>query len=170
MDELEDLLRIASLYNIRVIYRNLHVSNPVLEGYAKPLQRLIVLDNSLLGRPTDHICVLAEEIGHIFYPPVYSCVNYHRADFYQKDTLARSEIKYQHSKTERVALVWATGYLIPDEEFWEFAASGPREFVEWLEHFGVAEWLMRWKIGFMKTQTHFKCRNIIKREPPKGGF
>ena len=170
IDDIEDLHRIARIYNIRVVYKDLNARDSRLEGYAWSERMLIVLDKSLIFRPVDHVCVLAEEIGHMLFPPIYDCISYHMVAFWQQDAVIRSQTKYLHSKTERPALIWATDYLIPDEEFWEFVREGPREWWEWLERFEVAPWLMHWKIGFMRAKHNIKGRDVIKRVPPKGGF
>jgi len=169
IDDINDLLQIAHIYHIKIVCRNLHAKNQCFEGYAWPTRKLIVLETTLLSRPQDYVCILAEEIGHILNPPAFSSVSYHYKDYWKMDCLKRDEAKYQYAKTERSALLWATNYLISDEDFWEFAKDGTREWWEWLERFEVPDWFMRWKIGFMRTKQRFKCREIISR-PPQGGF
>jgi len=161
MNKLLLLNQIAEDQKIRIKYRNLKYKHPQLEGYAWPARKLIVLEKSIKNELRKEICILSEEIGHCIYPPTTSHVVYHIAEYYDMNHWERDKLAHSVAKDERTALGWATSFIIPDVEFWEFAKT-PHEWWEWLEHFYVEDWFMRAKIDFMRTKHPFKWRQIIK--------
>lgn len=162
MNKILTLNQIADAQGIRIKYENLRNTHPQLEGYARPIRKLIVLEESLKSDPRKEQCILSEEIGHCIYPPTTSHVVYHIAEYYDMNHWERDRLALSVSRDERTALGWATSFIIPDAEFWEFAKS-PHEWWEWLEHFYVEDWFMRAKIGFMRLKQPFKWRQVIKR-------
>ncbi|MDD2297632.1 MAG: hypothetical protein PHX79_07450 [Sphaerochaetaceae bacterium] len=160
---IQTLCQILKTKNIKIIYADLHSKNPQLEAYTVPQKQQIIMDKSLPCRPCQHKCVLAEEVGHVLYPPLVSTTQYHIAEYWDLDFHQRGNISYRNSKSERAALLWATSFIIPDDEFWEFAQEGPWERWEWLERFDVEDWFMRRKVGIMRTKKRFKWREIVKR-------
>lgn len=167
---IQALCQILYNFNIDIVYTDLHSKNPLLEAYTLPQKQQIILDKSLPDRPRQHKCVLAEEVGHILYPSPFDSIQYHIAEYWNLDFYQRGNVSYRHTKNERVGLLWATSFLIPDDEFWEFANKGTHEWWEWLERFDVEDWFMRRKVGFMRSKKHFKWRDIVKRITVAGGF
>ena len=167
---IQALCQILYNFNIDIVYTDLHSKNPLLEAYTLPQNQKIILDISLSNRPRQYKCVLAEEVGHALYAPLNGSIQYHIAEYWDMDFYQRGNISYRHTKSERVALLWATSFLIPDDEFWGFANMGPHEWWEWLERFEVEEWFMRRKIGFMRCKKHFKWKEIVKQTATTGGF
>jgi Zn-dependent peptidase ImmA (M78 family) len=165
----DDLIYLASLFGIKVVNRDIHSEKPLLDGYAKPNEKLIVLEKSL-EYTTHGLCVLAEEIGHCLFPPLSNHIMYHKTNYHDMSYWNRDNLAVQVAKEETQAIEFATTLLIPDQEFWKHYSTGPHEIWEWCEHFGVAEWFMRRKIGFMRSKKHFKWRDIVKRITVAGGF
>lgn len=155
------MLFIAESLGIRVFYKDLHSQKPLLDGYAIPKQHLIIIDKTL-HHTIQGNCVLAEEIGHCIYPPLSDHVIYH-TDYYSMNHWNRDNLAVKVAKEENQAIFFATNLLIPDSEFWKYFESGSHEIYEWCEHFHVAEWFMRRKIGFMRTKQRFRWRNAIAR-------
>jgi hypothetical protein len=141
-----------------------------LHGYCYPAKKRIGLDIALLDLPIEHKCWFCHEGSHALFPPIYNTTKYHQKIYWSFDVVNRSNLKWQHAKSEEPGLIWYTEYLIPDDKFWAFGADGPREWQEWLERFEVNEETMELKIGFMRTKQWFKWRQMVKREPPDGGF
>lgn len=168
---IDALYRILEQENVRVEYSCLHNKHHLLDAYVWPSKNLIVLDHSLRFRTRQFKCVLAEEVGHILYPPASSGIVYHMLEYWECDSIERSKVAYYHAKNERAALLWATAFLIPDRDFWIFAHEEPRDWYEWLERFDVEDWFMRKKIGFMRAQKPFKWREITNKTAMTiGGF
>jgi hypothetical protein len=162
----DHLVLIASLLGARVTYSNLHAVHTRLEAYTR--FPVIHLDRSLECRPRQHRCVLAEEVGHICYPPRPGHVAYHVADSWDKlDHAARDNLAVIVAQDERKALQWATGLLIPDSAFWRFAEKGPHRLEDWLEEFDVERWFLEAKIGLLRVsqppKKRLKWREIIQR-------
>jgi hypothetical protein len=133
---------------------------------------VIALDISTKGT-LQEVCVLAEEVGHIMWPPMVDHTLFHFAGYRDafQDYWQRDNIELAVSRDERHALEWATGFLIPDESFWAYFEQGKHEWQEWLEYFEVEDWFMRYKVNFMRIKHRFKWKDIlIRTTPPKGGF
>ena len=78
---IDNLFDLADELGIDYAYDDLHnKQHPNLDGYADASKRLIVMDKSLLEKPRHHKCVLAEEIGHILFPPRPGHVAYHTTE------------------------------------------------------------------------------------------
>lgn len=154
---LENLFLLCDALEIVIRYRDLHAKRPLLEGYACLDRRQIILDESLKNNRRQHKCVLAEEIGHFLYPPTGNHYVYHLAEYRQAVSVEeRSLIFAAVIKDERLALRWATDFLIPDVAFWDFTKTGPHEIWEWCEHFDVESWFMHLKIGYIRRKSREK--------------
>ncbi|RJX18548.1 MAG: hypothetical protein C4570_06625 [Ammonifex sp.] len=163
---IDHLLLIASFLGARVTYSDLHAIHPKLEAYTR--FPAIHLDKSLECRPRQHRCVLAEEIGHVCYPPRPGHVAYHVAGSWNSlDYEARDGLAVIVAQDERKALKWATGLLIPNSAFWRFAGKGPQSMEDWLEEFDVERWFLEAKIGLIRVsqppRQRLQWRNLIKR-------
>jgi Zn-dependent peptidase ImmA (M78 family) len=158
----DDLIYMASSLGIEVVYRDIHSKKPLLDGYADPQKKLIVLEKSI-EYTTHGLCVLAEELGHCLYPPLSNHIMYHRSDYHNMNQWNCDSLAVQVAKEENQAIMFATRLLIPNNEFWKYFSKGPREIWEWCEHFGVTEWFMRRKIGFMRAKQRFRWRDAIAR-------
>lgn len=158
----DDLIYIASSLGIEVVYRDIHSEKPLLDGYAVPHKKLIVLEKTL--KYTAHgLCVLAEELGHCVFPPLSNHITYHRSDYHNMNQWQCDNLAVQVAKEENQAIFFATNLLIPDSQFWKFFETGPHDIWEWCEHFGVTEWFMRRKIGFMRVKKRFQWKDAIAR-------
>lgn len=181
------LYQILESKGFKVVYTDLHSRHPQLEAYTDFKRKRVVLDKSLLERPRQLKCVLAEETGHVLYPPPYNTISYHMAEYWDIDALGRSKVEWWHSKSERAAMLWATDFIIPDRDFWAFTNSGSHELWEFAEHFEVEKWFIQAKIGFIRVKERekgvkLKWMDIIRKtpmvaesrghygRPPKGGF
>ena len=139
-------MSLADMLGIKIYYDFLHnKQHPLLEGYADLSRNQIFLDISLRMKKRQEKCVLSEEISHFLYPPIKGCVSYHIANYWETDHSKRGWINFWHNKNERLALKWATSFLVPDSAFWTFARAGPHEWYNWLEHFDVEGWFMEAK-------------------------
>lgn len=158
--DIEFLLGPAGTLRAKVTYQDLHARQPQLDAYTQG--RGIVLDTFLNRR--QQRCVLAEELGHVLYPPGHGHVSYHLADSWgEMDYNEKWNLRWWVSKDEQAALRWATALLIPDCLFWEFAEAGPRPWWEWLECFDVEDWFMRWRMEFARQERPFKWRELVTR-------
>ncbi|MGB9804091.1 ImmA/IrrE family metallo-endopeptidase [Desulfofundulus sp.] len=163
MITLEDLEGLIFGMGVDVRYKNLHKQHPLLDAYAWPARRLIVLDETLRYPSRHKKCVLAEEIGHMVYPPAGDHILYHTADYYNLDSWQRFDLWRRVAADEREALQWATGFLIPDTAFWDFLKRGPHEWEDWLEYFDVEDWFMGLKFRFIKKRHYSKWTEIIQK-------
>lgn len=150
---MEELLDVIRKRNIILRYENLHRFGSGLDGLyvLDPLiGHLIILDNTLLFRYRQHRCVLAEEIGHSFYPPRPSHIRFHknRCKACDNDAVIMEQ-------DEQKALKWATDFLIPDAKLWQAMFEGYRTVSELTDYFDVEDWFLRKKIGFIRR----KARN-----------
>jgi hypothetical protein len=164
---LEHLLQLAYDLCISISYRDLNGQHPQLLGYTRG--RYITLDVSLRDKPRQHKCVLAEEIGHALYPPGANHISYHIAGGWAElNFLSRGNIEYSVGQDERHALKWATGLLIPDQAFWEYADDGRCFVWEWCEYFDVEQWFFEMKVGFIRAgqdpRRRMKWREIVRRD------
>lgn len=157
------IYRLADLYGIKVCYRDIHGSRPDIDGYACTRHGLIYLDWSIKGTRQAK-CVADEEVGHCLNPPIANHITFHSNRYWQLSHDERDNLRVLAAKDERAARKWATGFEIPDRDFWAFAADGPREWRDWLERFEVTDWFMEEKVGFMRVQRHFKWREMVIRE------
>lgn len=174
---IDHLYTIADQLGGIVVYRDLHARHPQLDAYTRP--PVIVIDKSLLRQPRHHRCVLAEEVGHLLYPPRPGHVSYHIAQSWDNlDSPSRENLSVLVAQDERKALQWATRMLIPDPVFWEYVDTGPHEIWEWLEEFEVEKWFFEVKVGLVRAQQpirlRLRWREILKRDGykplSKGGF
>lgn len=153
---LDHLFEIAHGLGAQIGYQDLHAIHPQLDAYTR--LPLVMLDKSLTSNNRHHKCILAEEIGHLLFPPRAGHVSYHIGQSW--DSLKcqdRYNVSVLVAQDERKALAWATDLLIPDDTFWEFAEKGPHLLYEWLEEFDVAMWFFEIKVGI-----------ILVRQPIRG--
>lgn len=154
--------------DIGVRYVDLHTRNPFYDGYAWPSRREIGLEWSLKGTWQEK-AVLAEEIGHILYPPFANHRCFHDTRFWKMTQWGKDSLSVAVARDERAALQWATSALIPDRAFWQFAASGPQDWWEWLEEFEVPGWFLEVKFGLVRAKMHedglrpFRWRELVRR-------
>lgn len=175
----ERLFTIARTLETEVNFRNLRQMHPDLLGMADASIRTIYLDHSLDKSPRQLKCVLAEEIGHIIYPPRPGHVRYHSKQYMDGDCIDRSNIRAIVAQDERLALQWATNVLIPDVDFWRVIGEGENAIYQLVEKFDVEPWFLLLKIGFIRRQAResgikLKWRDIVSREhssrTPERGF
>ncbi|HBX24005.1 MAG TPA: hypothetical protein DEF34_10300 [Desulfotomaculum sp.] len=155
----------TDLFGIKVVFRNLR---PGLLGSADAWRKIITLDESLRDRPRLMKCVLAEEIGHILYPPRPGHIRYHSTGFWETEYLERSHLKVIVAQDERKALTWATGVLIPDVEFWRAIGEKHNTIYKLADYFEVEDWFVWIKIGYIRRKAsnqgqRLKWRDIIRR-------
>jgi hypothetical protein len=163
-DRLCLLQEIAYRAGFRNDYANLHSQHPRLDGLTKFHEKLILIDTFIRDTPQE-LCVLAEEVEHILCSPNIDHRNYHSAryrDIY-KTQWERDNIEILVAKDELVALETGTSLIISDQDFWDFAALGQVEWKDWLNHFGVEDWFMRYKAGFMQKKHWFRWKDLIRR-------
>lgn len=163
---IEVLFFVLGEMGARVEYKNLHARHPQLEGYTRP--PVITLDSTLPDRPREHRAILAHEMGHLVYPPLPGHHRYHIASEWEAlDYAGRDSIEHVVAKDERLAMKYATDLLIPDKLFWQFAATGPHEYWEWLEEFDVPKWFFEFKVGFIRAgqpaRDRLKWRDVVVR-------
>jgi len=148
---------------------NIRRKHPDLYGIADSARKLITLDQSLRNNQRLLKCVLAEEIGHILYPPRPGHLAFHEAGYTYADHNSRSNIKAIVAQDERKALQWATSVLMPDVVFWRVVRDGINSVYDLADWFDVEEWFVSIKIGFIRRQAwdsgqKLKWRQIIRRE------
>ena len=168
MVTLERLYLIADALDIKVYFKDLNKNYTGLLGKADATKREIILDISLKDNRREQKCVLAEEIGHILYPPRPGHIAYHSRGYYDYDNIKRSMIKVTVAQDERMALDWATNALISDVEFWRAIEEGENTLGHLQEYFSVTEWFIRLKIGYIRRKARgdgqrLKWRDIIRR-------
>lgn len=168
MITLDKLYIIARELAIEVKFRNLRQMHPDLYGMADASIRTILLDVTLNKRPRQLKCVMAEEIGHIIYPPRPGHIRYHSKQYMDRDCIDRSNIRAIVAQDERKALLWATNVLIPDVEFWRVIREGENTIYQLTEKFDVEPWFLLLKIGFIRRQARddgqkIRWRDIIRR-------
>ena len=158
-------------YWVKAIGVNLVFSSlrPGLLGMADAGSMTITLDQSLKDKPRKLRCILAEEIGHILFPPRPGHIRYHSTWFVDIESTEQSNIKVIVAQDERKALQWATSVLMPDVEFWRKKDSGVDTIHGFADCFEVEEWFVRLKIGYLRMKAKsdgnkFRWRDIIKKE------
>lgn len=142
---MEALYKIIAQRSIELEYEDLHsVGRGLLGLYVldSNIGHLIVLDRSLLSLPRLHRCVLAEEIGHSFYPPRTGIVRFHQERFSGNETIVIAQ-------DERKAFRWATDFLVPDSEVWRAVREGCESVAALADHFFVEEWFVAAKLQFL---------------------
>ncbi len=156
------LWHVAQELCITVRWSDLQSTCPGVYAYVQPFKRLVVLDHSLADKPRRLKCVLAEETGHVLYPPLGDQVVYHLAGAYRMlDSPGRTRLETLVAKDERLALKWATKLLIPDRLFWHFAVQGPHTWDEWLDYFDVEDWFLRAKFEFIFKDKPLEWRRVV---------
>lgn len=105
---------------------------------------VIGLDESLLSHPRLERCVLAEEVGHFYFPPVGSLAGMHFSS-----SLGRLNTP-NRSRDESKAVRWAANYLIPTAQLAEAANSGIRSVDELADYFCVTEWMVWRKLAVIR--------------------
>lgn len=160
MTGMHDLLCWARELKIDVRYRNLQKKTPGLLGKANAAINTITLDTSLKLNPREHKCVLAEEIGHILFPPRPGHIAYHRKGYWYKDSTERCFIKGIVAQDERKALDWATGVLMPDVVFCRFIENGDKSLPEIADYFDVEEWFAKFKIAYVRRKAKLEGKRL----------
>ncbi len=163
-----DLLKsMAKIFGIVILYEELPSGQ---SGKANAETKTVTLDVSLKDNPRQHKCVMAEEIGHILFPPRPGHIRYHSRGFYDHENC--SMVKHIVAQDERKALDWATGVLMPNVEFNRTMANGGYLISEIEEMFEVEDWVVQHKIGYYRRKENeagrkVKWRDIIRRENKK---
>ena len=170
MITLDELCTLVEKLKIRVIFANLRKQNPDYLGKADAATRTITLDISLRDNYRQLKCVLSEEIGHILYPPCCGHIRYHSRAYWQTDHLTRSKMQYNVAKDERMALDWATGILITDEQILSAKDRGINTLPLIAEYFDVEPWIVSLKIGYIRRKgwengIKYKWTDFIDRHP-----
>ncbi len=148
---MQKIYDIAEAEKIYIAYDDLGATGDIWGLYTIHPQAgpIIILDQSLLHQPKLHRCIAAHELGHHFYPPRSSTttiVAFCRSDYTnsQKEIVAHQD--------ENRALRWATELLMPSREVWAAAALGCTTLSLLAEAFGVCEWFVRFKIGYLRRR------------------
>lgn len=160
---LELLKSQAKIYGISILYEKLEDG---LLGKADAETKTITLDPSVLDNPRQHICVMAEEIGHILFPPRPGHVRYHSKGFYQTENC--STTKNTVAQDERKARDWATGVLLGHVDIARIKEVGARSIGELADHFEVEPWFIDHRIGYLRRKARdngqkIKWRELIRR-------
>ncbi len=163
MVSIDTLFVWAKALNIRIIFKKL---KPGLLGRADATKKVVMLDPSLRDKPRELKCVLAEEIGHIIFPPRPGHIRYHSTGFWETDNNGQTKITV--AQDERTALDWATGVLMPDVEFNRIMENGNCTLWEIAEEFDVEQWFIEHKIGYYRrkqrdTGRMVKWGDLIRR-------
>jgi len=170
MITLDDLCTLAEINRIKIIFENLRQINISYLGKADASNKIITLDISLRENTRESKCVLAEEIGHILYPPRPGHIRYHSRGYWQIEHHDRSLMGVIVAQDERKALDWATRVLIPDDEFWQANKEcGMDKIYLLVDWFDVEPWVVNLKIGYLRRKRKaagekLKWRDIIKRD------
>lgn len=160
-----DLLKsVAHIYGIKIVHKKL--PNGLL-GEADAETKLITLDESLLDEPIQYRCVLAEEIGHILFPPRPGHVRCHSKSFYSGENC--SSIKCVVAQDERKARDWATSVLLSNVDLCRIKKADVSSPEEAAACFSVEPWFMAHRIGYLRRKERrlsgrAKWRNIIRRK------
>jgi hypothetical protein len=159
----EYLKEMAEIYGIRI--KSISLPKGLL-GKASAVTKTIYLDVSLLDNPRQAKCVLAEEIGHILFPPRPGHIRYHSKNFYEKENC--SMIKCTVAQDERLARDWATNILLGNVDSCHIVAAGARSVGELADHFDVEPWLIEHRIGYLRRKARengqkVKWRGLIRR-------
>ena len=168
MVTIEQLFIFAMGLNIEVKFRNLRKMHPDLLGMADASNRTIALDQTLNQSPRQLRCVFAEEIGHIMFPPRPGHIRYHSKQYIEANHIDRSIIQHTVAQDERKALQWATGFLMPNVEFWQAVEEGANTVISLNDWFDVETWFTHLKIGFIRRQVRddgwrLRWRDVIRR-------
>lgn len=143
----ELLFRWAKKMGIRIVYTTLRQD---CLGRANAAKKLIKLELSLKDNPRQLKCVLAEEIGHILFPPRPGHVSYHAKDFYEKENC--SMIKHTVAQDERLARDWATSVLLGHVDWSRIKSVGAKSVSELADYFDVEPWFMEHRIGYLRRK------------------
>lgn len=160
--DVEYLFDFADQIGAKIRYVNLQKSNPELFAYTKP--PFIYLDASLRDNPRLYKCVLAEEIGHVLYPPRPGHIAFHTTGYIHISHIKKSNINAVVAQDERQALDWATGVLMPDVEFWRAIENGVNTVYELAEYFEVEPWLALHKIRYIRRKARHSGRKLNWRD------
>lgn len=139
---------------------------------ADATKKAITIDWLLRNNYRQLKCVLAEEIGHILFPPRPAHIRYHSKDFIHEDCIEMGNTTVIVDQDERKARKWAAKVLMPDDEFWQALREGTNTIYRLAEWFDVEEWFVLMKIGYVRVQAResgikLKWRDIINREQSK---
>jgi len=162
----EDLLfHWVRAMGVKVIFSRLQ---PRLLGIADAGSMTITLAQSIKDRPRQLRCILAEEVGHILFPPRPGHVRYHSTRFVELESTEQSNIKATVAQDERKALQWATSVLMPDVEFSRAQENGADTIGKLADWFDVEPWFVMVKISYLRRKDRengqrIKWRDIIKR-------
>lgn len=159
----EGLFVWARALDIKVVFINLR---PGLLGKANAARKLIILALSLKDNPRELKCVLAEEIGHILFPPRPGHIRYHSKGFHDREDC--SMVKHTVAQDERKALDWATSVLLGNVDFARIKSVGAKDVNELADYFDVEPWFMEHRIGYLRRKAEdsgqkVRWRDIIRR-------
>lgn len=158
----EELFEIARIFGIKIEFGNLRAKNQNHLGRADAKRKIITLDTSIKDTPRLLKCILAEEIGHILFPPRPGHVRYHSIGFWQ--TEGTSCIKAIVAQDERKALDWATSVLMPDDEFNRIMKKWDMSISEIAEHFEVLPSFMEDRIAYYRRKEKAAGRRVKWKE------
>lgn len=154
----------ARALDIKVAFTRLR---PGLLGRADAARKLILLDLSLQENPRSLKCILAEEIGHILFPPRPGHVRYHSRGFCRSEDC--SMIKHTVAQDERKARDWATTVLLGNVDLSRIKETGASSINELAGYFDVEPWFMEHWIGYLRrreweTGRKVKWRDLLQRK------
>lgn len=129
---------------------------------------LIVLDRTLPGQHRLHRCVAAHELGHHHYPPRSSTKTI--VAFCRSNYTTNSQREIILHQDENRALKWATELLMPSTEVWAAIRDGYNTLPLLADRFGVEEWFVRFKIGFIRREERDRGRKLRWRSVLKNNW
>lgn len=155
------LWEIVEKENIKVFYRDINNTPEKLNGlyiYHQEIGPVIILDKGLLSKRREHTEILSEEVGH-HLAGVRTNVLFANQDY---------STRIERNRDEHRAMVWATDFLIPDQEL-EHAVKdiGCRSCYELADYFDVTQKFFMAKLVILKqcfrrTGLKVKGRDILQ--------
>jgi hypothetical protein len=154
----DSLFEWASIFGIKVVFKNLKGIDSGPLGLADADSKTIELDQSLIDSPRQLKAILAEEIGHILYPPRPGHIRYHSRGFWQRADC--ESIRQSVAQDERKALDWATSVLLPDVEFDRIMENGNLSLSEIAECYEVEPLFAKHKINYYRRKERMSGRKV----------
>jgi len=160
IERIKRLWNIVEQEDIEVFYRNIKTTSEKLNGlyfYNLDFGPVILLDKNLLHQRRKHNEVLAEEVGHHF-AGVGTNVLFASMDY---------TAQIRRNSDENRAMLWATNFLIPDNELMHAVhVDKLRSCYELADYFDVTQGFFMQKLillkqCFRRTGLKVKGRDIL---------
>lgn len=158
----DSLFEWAYIFGIKVVFKNLKGLHPGPLGLADAEKKIIELDQSLKDSPRQLKAILAEEIGHILYPPRPGHIRYHSRGFWQSEDCG--SIQQTVAQDERKALDWATNVIMPNVEFSRIVKDGNLSLGELAEHYEVDPLFAKHKVSYYRRKERMSGRRVKWKE------